>query len=90
MPLFPSGQVVVTPGALRALESAGASPADLLRRHLNGNWGVVNEDNRLANDLAIRRASRIFSAYCLKEGTKVWVITEVDRSATTVLLPDEY
>jgi hypothetical protein len=90
MPLFPAGQVVVNSGALRLLEAAGPSPADLLRRHLNGNWGVVNEDDRHANDLAIRRGSRIFSAYRLKDGTKVCVITEADRSATTVLLPDEY
>ena len=89
-PLFSLGRVVATPGALDALAEAGQEPVDFLDRHACGNWGVVPEDDWALNDDALRRGGRILSSYRLANGQKLWIITEVDRSATTLLLPDEY
>ena len=94
-PKFQLGKVVATPGALAALEEAGQSPWVFLSLHLEGNWGTVDADDRAANDHALVEGSRILSAYRLNTGEKIWVITEAEddhghRSATTLLLPDEY
>jgi hypothetical protein len=89
-PLFPLGQVVATPGALQAFEDTDQSPSDLLTRHLRGDWGDLDAEDKQANDRAIAEGSRIFSAYHLSDGTKIYLITEADRSVTTFLLPDEY
>ena len=89
-PLLSLGRVVATPGALRALEEAGQEAVDFLDRHACGNWGVVPEEDWALNDDALRRRSRILSSYRLASGEKLWIITEADRSATTLLLPDEY
>jgi hypothetical protein len=89
--LFPLGQVVATPGALSALGDEGISAHDLLRRHASGDWGELSEEDRQENELSVRHGFRILSAYTLpKTGVKLWIITEADRSATTLLLPDEY
>lgn len=92
---FQLGRVVATPGAIRALANANQLPRELLNRHVAGDWGDLSEGDRQANDDAIEDGSRIFSAYLLKTGVKIWVITEAvdddgNRSATTILLPDEY
>ena len=87
---FPLGQVVVTPGALQALEEAGQSPVDFLRRHVVGDWGELGEEDQAENELSVVRGFRILSSYTLSTGEKLWIITEADRSATTLLLPDEY
>ena len=87
---FSLGFVVATPGALDALELAGQNPAQLLKRHANGDWGDLCEEDRLANALSLEEGGRILSAYKLGTDAKVWVITEWDRSATTILLPSEY
>ncbi len=85
---FAMGQLVATPGALQALEAAQTSPAELIGRHLSGDWGTVDKDDWRANDRALREGTRLLSAYALPAtGEKVWVITEWDRSATTILLP---
>lgn len=89
-PLFDLGQVVATPGALSALEEAVQAPVGLLARHITGDWGDLVDEDREANDQALREGSRLLSAYHLATGVKVWVITEWDRSVTTLLLPDEY
>jgi len=88
---FPLGQLVATPGALAALEQANTSPAELVGRHLSGDWGTVDKEDWAANDRALKDGERLISAYVLP-GTeeKVWVITEWNRSATTILLPSEY
>ncbi len=86
---LPLGRVVATPGALRLLASAGISPASLLRRHAAGDWGCVRPADGRLNDLAVEDGSRVLSAYEAGRG-KVWLITEWDRSATTILLPQEY
>jgi hypothetical protein len=95
-PLFKLGQVVATPGALEALEKAGQTPWEFVALHVAGNWGVVGTEDAEANNQALKDGSRLLSAYMLKDGkTKIWIITEAEddhgnRSATTLLLPDEY
>lgn len=89
-PLFLPGQVVATPGFLHAIAATGESPVSFLRRHLSGDWGEVCEEDRQANDQALASEARLLSAYCLSDGTRFWIITEADRSATTFLLPSEY
>lgn len=89
-PLFPLGEVVSTPGALEAMQSANVSPLALLHRHLRGDWGNLDKHDKHLNDCALKDGSRIFSAYDLTPTIKVWLITEADRSATTFLLPSEY
>lgn len=84
------GVVVATPGALRALEAAGQSADEFLARHVLGDWGEVGEADRDENELSLREGFRIMSAYTLRTGVKIWIITEADRSATTLLLPEEY
>ena len=87
--LFPLGRIVATPGALEALAEAGKEPAELLDRHAAGFWGDVCEEDWKANEEALRRGLRLLSSYNI-EGEKVWIITEADRSATTILRPEEY
>jgi hypothetical protein len=84
------GQVVATPSALEALAKAEQDPMDLLERHQRGNWGDLGEDDKKANDLAVTQELRILSAYTLSTGVKIWILTEADRSATTILLPQDY
>ena len=89
--LFSLGQIVATPGALAALEKTGQTPLDFLSRHVRGDWGELDEHDRNENELSLKRGFRLLSSYRLSSGdTKVWVITEADRSVTTLLLPDEY
>ena len=89
-PLFPLGRIVATPGALEALQNAGQDARELLVRHAAGDWGTLSDDDRNENDFAVTRALRLLSAYHLTNGEKMWIITEADRSATTLLLPSEY
>ena len=87
---FPLGQIVATPAALDALAKSGDSPHGLLMRHVTGDFGVVCKADWQANEDAIANGERVFSAYALSDGEKVWVITERDRSVTTLLLPEVY
>ena len=89
-PLFELGRTVITPGAMQELEKAGRSPAELLRRHVVGDWGDLSNGDLAANDEALQNGDRIFSAYILPGRVKFWVITESDRSSTCILLPSEY
>ena len=79
-----------TPGALKCLAEAEQNPLDLFDRHISGDWGCVDEEDKQENEFSVKRRLRILSAYILRTGVKVWVITEADRSATTILLPEEY
>lgn len=88
--LFKLGCVVLTAGAREALEASGESPWSFLTRHVAGDWGDLGEEDKSLNDLALRDHSRILSAYMTAKGEKLWVITEADRSVTTLLLPEEY
>ena len=87
---FSPGSIVATPGALAALEASGDHPTAYLVRHIAGDWGDVDEHDRRENELSLVHGFRLLSAYALNSGTKIWVITEADRSVTTILLPEEY
>lgn len=89
-PRFPLGQIVATPGALRAFQKAHQTPHEFIARHIVGDWGELDEADIAENELSVKEGFRILSAYKLKTGVKIWVITEADRSATTFLLPEEY
>jgi len=93
--LFKLGQVAATPGALAVLDKfpGGASygTLSLITRHQSGDWGEMDAEDKKANDDALKPGDeqRLLSAYMV-DGKKVWIITEWDRSVTTLLLPDEY
>ena len=89
-PLFPIGLVVATPGALDVLQRSGESPASFLTRHVTGDWGDLCEDDRAANEEALRVVARLLSSYRTVRGDLLWVITEADRSSTCLLTPAEY
>lgn len=88
--LFWPGQVVATPAAIEAIHASGEPPFDFLMRHLTGDWNDLNEADRRENELSVREGFRVLSAYTLKTGVKIWIITEADRSSTCYLLPEEY
>ena len=90
LPRFPLGQVVATPGALSALVSLNISPWTLLSRHVRGDWGELDEHDRQENERALTEEARLLSAYTLPGETRIWIITEADRFATMLLLPQEY
>jgi hypothetical protein len=89
-PRFALGQLIATPGVLEALNGAGDNPADYLSRHVSGDWGDLENGDRQENELSVTKGFRILSAYRLSDNTRIWIITEADRSATTILLPEEY
>lgn len=86
--LFPMGRILATPGALRAVRSDEIT--DALNRHRSGDWGDICHADKLRNDEALKSGGRLLSAYHASNRRKFWIITEADRSATTVLLPSEY
>jgi hypothetical protein len=87
---FQLGQVVATPAALETLTAAGVDPLELLSRHDAGDWGDLSDEDRKANEVALTMGERLLSSYKLENGEKVWIITEWDRSYTTILLPEDY
>lgn len=89
-PLFILGRLVATPGALQALEENSQNGKEYLSRHLVGDWGDLCEADKEENELSVKEGFRILSAYTLPDGLKLWIITEADRSVTTLLLPCEY
>lgn len=89
-PKFPLGQVVATPGALSALTEVGQTPQEFIRQHVVGDWGELDDHDRRENERSLKDGRRLSAAYHLRGGTKLWVITEAVRSATTLLLPEEY
>ena len=87
---FSLGRVVATQGALRALEKAEQLPTEFLDRHVNGDWGDVPEADKQENEYSVEHGFRILSAYSTSAGDQIWILTEADRSATTLMLPGEY
>ena len=87
---FLLGQLVTTPGALAALSQANQNPVEFLSRHQLGDWGEVPTEDKKENDFSVLNGLRILSAYTLTTGVKIWIITEADRSVTTILRPEEY
>jgi hypothetical protein len=89
-PLFPLGKLVATRGAVNLLKRHELSPFDFVSRHWQGDWGDLERDDCYANDCALREHTRLLSSYRIDTHDKLWIITEADRSATTLLLPEEY
>jgi len=89
-PLFPLGQIVATPGALAALEGAKQSAGFFLARHAGGDWGELEPTDGAENEYSVAHGLRLLSSYHTDAGETLWIITEADRSATTLLLPEEY
>ncbi|HYE33242.1 MAG TPA: hypothetical protein VEH27_17575 [Methylomirabilota bacterium] len=85
---FALGTIVQTRGAQAELSRDEVLAA--LQRHVTGDWGNVCEEDRQTNNEAITSGSRLLSSYTSKSGTDFWIITEADRSTTTILLPEEY
>ena len=86
---LPLGRVLATPGALKLLTEARAHPFEYLARHAAGDWGELCDFDRRQNEIALREGYRVLSSYPVGREC-VWVITEADRSVTTILLPEEY
>ncbi len=82
--LFAMGEVYLTIGAREALEESNQTASEFLARHQSGDWGIVGEDDRQENELSVKEGFRILSAYKTARDVKLWVITEADRSSTTV------
>jgi len=87
---FPLGQTYTTPGAEEALMIAGQTGIEFLRRHMSGDFGELSDEDLQENELSLREGFRVLSAYRTAKGQKLWIITEADRSSTTILLPTEY
>jgi hypothetical protein len=88
--LFDTGFIVRTSGALVALIAAHVSESSLIERHLSGDFGELGPEDQEQNRRAIAEGGRVMSSFPVDTHTKVWVITEGDRSVTTLLLPSEY
>lgn len=86
---FPLGQIVATPGALDLLDRHATNAMELLQRHQSGDWGCVPQEDAEENEQSVVYGNRILSSYQLG-GERIWIITEADRSSTTLLLPEEY
>lgn len=87
---FTPGSLYITPGAAAAFAASGDDVTVYLIRHISGDWGDVDQHDRRENELSLEHGWRILSAYRLINDTRFWIITEADRSATTILLPEEY
>lgn len=88
--LFDLGQTVTTIGAKEILEESNQLPIEFLKRHVTGDWGIVCKEDAEENEFSLTNGYRLLSAYLTAKGEKLWIITEADRSATTILLPEEY
>ncbi|HZB07486.1 MAG TPA: hypothetical protein VE525_00065 [Rubrobacter sp.] len=86
---LPLGRVVATPGALKLLSEIGEDPFGYIARHATGDWGELCAFDRRQNEIALREGYRVLSSYDVL-AERVWIITEADRSVTTILLPEEY
>ncbi len=89
-PWFDLGRLVATGGALAALEKTRQNAVEFLARHVTGDWGELPVEDRAENSLSLQHGFRLLSSCRTAAGDKLWVITEADRSSTTLLLPDEY
>lgn len=87
---FSLGQITGTPGALKAIEEAGQEPSFFLSKHVSGDWGMMGKDDKQLNEEALTDGGKIHSAYRTLKSETIWIITEADRSTTTVLLPHDY
>ena len=86
---LPFGRIVATPGALKLLSEIEEDPFGYITRHATGDWGNLCAFDRRQNEIALREGYRVLSSYEVPAGS-IWIITEADRSVTTLLLPEEY
>ena len=86
---FDLGRVVITIGARDIIQDSMPKLNEIIARHQNGDWGDIDEEDKELNDMALSSESRLLSSYSI-DGHRIWVITEADRSSTTILLPSEY
>lgn len=86
---LPLGKVLATPWALNLLVEEGEDPFDYLARHATGDWGELDDHDRKENEISLEQGWRVLSSYLVGE-RYIWIITEADRSVTTILLPEEY
>jgi len=86
---FPGGFLVATPAAITRMADASITVASLFDRHFAGDWGNVSEHDKAENEFGLKNGFRIVSVYTTRIGD-LWVITEADRSSTTILLPTDY
>ncbi len=87
---FPIGQVLATQGIMELMATDPLRIQRCLYRHITGDWGDLCVEDKEQNEYMLVNGGRLFSAYKLESGDKIWIITEADRSATTMLLPEEY
>jgi hypothetical protein len=87
---FPLGRTLITPAAQEAIRDAGQLPIEFLLRHQSGDWGNLGNEDKKENEFSVTRRLRILSKYHTAEGVALYVITEADRSATTILRIEEY
>ena len=88
---FPTGHLVMTAGVDALVRQGRLNPSSYLRRHLSADWGDLDDSDRRQNDAALKSGEdRLFSSYQVTPTLKLWIITEWDRSVTTLLLPSEY
>jgi hypothetical protein len=87
---FPLGQTYITPGAEEALMIAGQTGIEFLRRHVSGDFGEFTNTDVDENELSLREGFRVLSIYRTAKGQRLWIVTEADRSSTTILIPSEY
>ena len=85
---FQMGRLFITPGALQQVSHIELDSR--LSQHRRCDWGDLCKEDKKRNDLALKHGGRLFSAYTCVPNTRIWIITEADRSATTILLPEEY
>ena len=88
-PLFTPGRCVITPGVMALMQQNQIDSGRFLVRHLSGDWGDLSQADKQVNDKALKQGARLFSAYQISD-QRLWIITEADRSVTTLLLPEEY
>jgi hypothetical protein len=88
--LLELGEVVATPGALEALAVARVEPRALLARHRSGDWGEIPTEDARENRRSLKYGWRVLSSYSLSTGATVWILTEADRSVTTMLRSEDY
>ena len=103
-PRFALGQLVATPGAMELLEQTGFSALALISRHVHGDWGDCCDEDKETNELSVRQRMRVMSVYRRVDAERlqqtpqdkrsslptIWIITEANRSVTTLLLPEDY
>jgi len=89
-PRFSLGRIVATPGAIEAMNDSGDTPIQFLSRHVRGDWGEVCDEDKQLNEESLVHGGRLLSVYQTKKNVTIWLITEADRSVSTLLLPSEY